>query len=136
MKPGGSSTGSSSARRLGGGAWSALVGFVALVWLTSSQITWTGDVAEPVAEPGVRRRHDDRSGVLEAAAAGGTATHRLRRRGWLLRRSLLLADVAAFACAVAVVEIAVVDFDVLSPASIGLGLAGLGAWVLVALGYG
>jgi exopolysaccharide biosynthesis polyprenyl glycosylphosphotransferase len=117
-----------------------VVGFLALTWLTSSQITWSGDLAEPVAEPGDRllRRESVDAGLDAVAASFGAATadHALRRRGWVLRRALLLADFAAFACAAAVVELFVVKFDLADPVVAAVALALLGVWVLVALGYG
>src|SRR4051794_16321024 len=128
-------------RRLGAWAWSAAVGFLALTWLTSSQITWSGDLAEPIAEPSIdrtRRKEGIDAGVDSIAASFGAATgdHALRRRGWVLRRALLLADLSAFVCATAIVELFVVKFDLGDPVVALLGLAGLGLWLLVALGYG
>src|SRR4051795_3394571 len=88
-------------RKLGAWAWSAAVGFLALTWLTSSQITWSGDIAEPIAEPLIdrtRRTETIEAGVDSIAASFGahTGDHAMRRRGWVLRRALLLADLAAF----------------------------------------
>jgi exopolysaccharide biosynthesis polyprenyl glycosylphosphotransferase len=115
-----------------------MLGFLALTWLTSSQITWSGgELVEPIAEPARRKDVDGPEALASTfASAAATGDHALRRRGWVLRRALLLADVAAFACATAVVELFVVHFDLFDPTVAVLGLAGLTLWVLLALGYG
>ena len=64
------------------------------------------------------------------------AGHRLRRRGWVLRRVLLLADAVAFLAAVALVDVLRADIALAHPVVLGFGLAAFCAWVLFAQGYG
>src|SRR3954469_16009563 len=109
-------------------------GGAAAAGLYSSQIALPSDLAdvreeprtvpEPVAEPQTK--------AIYPAFAG----HRLRRRGWVLRRALLLADASAFVAALAVVDIFRVQVNMADPAVWLFGLGAFCAWVLFSHGYG
>ncbi|HUK95648.1 MAG TPA: sugar transferase [Gaiellaceae bacterium] len=101
---------------------SALVGAVAAAWLTGSQQIVGEDVVEQAAAP------------VEAPLP--LRSHRLRRRGWLLRRGLLLADLVALLCAVVVVDLAGAQVALEDPVPWALGLGAFCVWVLLAQGYG
>src|SRR6266487_2659694 len=95
--------------------WSVLLGGFAAAWLHGSQLTWGSELVEPAPLP-VREEPEPKPVPLPVAPAFETPafeSHRLRRRGWLLRRALLVADLVALACAV-------VALDVLG-ASVALG---------------
>ena len=70
--------------------WSVVIGGVLAAWLHSSQIALPSDLAEVQED-----RLLDPAPSAEAATVAYPAGHRLRRRGWVLRRVLLLADAAA-----------------------------------------
>ncbi|HYX77564.1 MAG TPA: sugar transferase, partial [Gaiellaceae bacterium] len=65
-----------------------------------------------------------------------TDRHRLRRRGWVVRRSLLLADAIGFAAAIVAIDLLGADIDFGNPAVWGFGAVTFCAWVLFAQGYG
>ena len=125
------------ATRRGGAAevlWSVVIGGVTAAWLYSSQIAVPGDLADVREEP----RLDPVAPVEPAAkpAYPRFAGHRLRRRGWVLRRVLLLADAVAFFAAAALVDVLGANIGLADPAVWGFGLAAFCAWVLFAQGYG
>jgi len=125
------------ATRRGGAAgvlWSVVIGGVAAAWLASSQIALPSDLADVREEP-----RTDPVAPLEPAtkpAYPRFAGHRLRRRGWVLRRALLAADAVAFAGAVALVAALQADINFADPAVWAFGVAAFCAWVLFAQGYG
>ena len=110
--------------RRGGAAgflWSVVIGGVAAAWLYSSQIAVPGDLAD-VREESL----PDPVAPIEPAtkpAYPRFAGHRLRRRGWVLRRVLLLADAVAFLAAVALVDVLRADIALADPVVLGFGLA-------------
>jgi exopolysaccharide biosynthesis polyprenyl glycosylphosphotransferase len=115
-----------------GSGWAGLTALVALTWLWASQISWSGDVPEPTDVP----RHKERDADAAADVIPAFAGHAIRRRGWVLRRALLLADIAAFLVAFAAIELAGGSIDFADPAVWALGAGALGAWVLLAQSYG
>jgi len=100
-------------------------------WLHSSQIALPGDLAEVQED-----RLLDPPPRAEAATASYPAGHRLRRRGWVLRRVLLLADAAGFAAAIALMDVLWADINIADAAVWAFGLAAFCAWILFAHGYG
>ncbi|HEY7019002.1 MAG TPA: sugar transferase, partial [Gaiellaceae bacterium] len=74
--------------------------------------------------------------VVPESFASPHAGHRLRRRGWLLRRALLVADAAAFVAALSVVDLLRSEIDLTDPAVWLFGVAVFAVWVLFAHGYG
>ena len=120
-------------RGAAGVLWSVAIGGLATAWLHSSQIALPGDLADVQEAPA-----DDETSHFEAAVEVlPTFTgHRLRRRGWLLRRALLVADAAGFVCAVALVDSLRGDIAFGEPAVWAFGLCVFVAWALFAHGYG
>jgi exopolysaccharide biosynthesis polyprenyl glycosylphosphotransferase len=112
--------------------WSVLVGGLAAAWLHGSQLTWDGEAAEQAPtvldEPELRAWTQPLAPALES--------HKIRRRGWLLRRSLLVADLAALACAIVAVDLIGVHLPLGNPAVWAIGIGAFCAWVLFAHGYG
>jgi len=100
-------------------------------WLHSSQIALPGDLAEVQED-----RLLDPLPRAEAATASYPAGHRLRRRGWVLRRVLLLADAAGFAAAIALMDVLWADINIADAAVWAFGLGAFCAWILFAHGYG
>src|SRR3954452_19021410 len=115
-----------------GNGWAGLTALVALTWLWASQISWSGDIPEPAYVPRNKERDPETPADVIPAFAG----HAIRRRGWVLRRALLLADVAAFLFAFAAIELAGGSIDLSDPAVWALAAGALGGWVLLAHGYG
>ncbi|HEY7018688.1 MAG TPA: hypothetical protein VH297_09515, partial [Gaiellaceae bacterium] len=74
-----------------------VIGGAVSAWLSSSQIAVPGELTDVAEEPldGELRAE----AVVPESFASPHAGHRLRRRGWLLRRALLVADAAAFVAA-------------------------------------
>ena len=101
-------------------------------WLHSSQIALPSDLAEVQPEPAL----DPAPRAESPARVSYPAGHRLRRRGWVLRRVLLLADAAGFVAAVALVDMFRADINFADPAVWAFGLGAFCAWVLFAHGYG
>jgi exopolysaccharide biosynthesis polyprenyl glycosylphosphotransferase len=62
--------------------------------------------------------------------------HRIGRRGWVIRRALLVADAAAFAATLLVLRLTGATIAFGSPALLAFGVCGFCAWVLFAQGYG
>ena len=110
---------------LAGLFWSLVIGALAAAWASSE----VGIEAEappalrPVAAP-------------EPLAVPDLSEHAIRRRGWLLRRALLVADVTALAAAIAVADMAggAVRLTEAAVWTLGAGVACL--WVLAAHAYG
>ena len=125
------------ATRRGGAAevlWSVVIGGVAAAWLYSSQIALPGDLADVQEEP---RTVPAPPVELEPKTSyPAFAGHRLRRRGWVLRRVLLSADAMAFFVAVALVDLVTGTINLADPAVWAFGIAAFCAWVLFAQGYG
>jgi exopolysaccharide biosynthesis polyprenyl glycosylphosphotransferase len=115
------------------GVWPALTALLAIGWLWSSQVSWTGDVPEP-SEPLPRPKERETEAAADVIPA--FAGHAIRRRGWVLRRAILLADVTALVAAVVGIELVGADIDFASPAVWGFGAATAAAWILLAHGYG
>ena len=120
--------------------WSVLLGGFAAAWLHGSQLTWGGELAEPAPLP-VREEPEPRALPLPVAPAAEPVapafeSHRLRRRGWLLRRALLVADLVALACAVVALDLLGASLALGDPAIWAFGAAVFCAWVLFAQGYG
>ena len=111
--------------------WSVVIGGVLAAWLHSSQIALPSDLAEVQPEPAL-----DPAPRAESSRVSYPAGHRLRRRGWVLRRVLLFADAAGFVAAVALVELFRADINFADPAVWAFGLGAFCAWVLFAHGYG
>ncbi len=111
--------------------WSVLLGAAVAAVAQSSQIALPEDLAE-AAEP---RLDDTAPAERRSAAARVQRGHRLGRRGWLLRRTLLAADAIAFAAAVATVD-AFHPFSVGRPSYLLFALGAFCAWVVFAQGYG
>jgi exopolysaccharide biosynthesis polyprenyl glycosylphosphotransferase len=103
---------------------------MAAAWLYASQIALPGELAEGLEEP----RALEPEAV--AASAAPFPEHRLRRRGWVVRRALLLADAAGFAAAVLAIDAVGVSIPLGHPAVWAFGLAVFCGWVLFAHGYG
>jgi exopolysaccharide biosynthesis polyprenyl glycosylphosphotransferase len=123
------------ATRRGGASgvlWSVVIGGVLAAWLHSSQIALPSDLAEVQPEPAP----DPAPRAEPAAKVSHPAGHRLRRRGWVLRRVLLLADAAGFVAAVGLVDMFRADINFADPAVWAFGLGAFCAWVLFAHGYG
>jgi exopolysaccharide biosynthesis polyprenyl glycosylphosphotransferase len=105
--------------------WTLLIGALAAAWASSE----VGIEAEaptalrPVAAP-------------EPVAVPDISEHAIRRRGWLLRRALLVADVAALVAAIAVADMARGAVQLTETAIWLLGAGVVGLWVLAAHAYG
>jgi exopolysaccharide biosynthesis polyprenyl glycosylphosphotransferase len=117
--------------------WSVLLGGLAAAWLHGSQLTWGDELAEQAPATVL----DPLLEGPEPRAIPGTLgpaleNHRLRRRGWLLRRALLVADFGALACAIVVVDMLGAKIALGEPAIWLFGLGAFCAWVLFAQGYG
>ena len=109
--------------------WSGVIGGIAAAWLNASQIALPGELADALEEP--QPVEPD-----AAPTAAPPAGHRLRRRGWVVRRALLTADAAGFAAAVVAIDLLGASIPLGHPAVWGFGLAAFCAWVLFAHGYG
>ena len=109
--------------------WSGVIGGIAAAWLYASQIALPGELADALEEP----QPVDPDAAPTAAPSAG---HRLRRRGWVVRRALLTADAAGFAAAVVAIDLLGASIPLGHPAVWGFGLAAFCAWVLFAHGYG
>jgi exopolysaccharide biosynthesis polyprenyl glycosylphosphotransferase len=102
--------------------------------LYGSQVAVPGDLADVQEAP--------RTDVPETAedawrpSYGTVAGHRLRRRGWIIRRTLLAADAAGLLAALAVADLLRANVDLADPAVWAFGLGAFCAWVLFAHGYG
>src|SRR5262249_47890750 len=116
-----------------GGLLAVVIGGGGAGWVYGSQGAGPGDSPDVEEAP----RHDVAEPVEGAASPryGTAAGHRLRRRGWIIRRTLLLADAAGFLGALAVVDLLRADVDLSDPAVWLFGLGGFCAWVLFAHGY-
>jgi exopolysaccharide biosynthesis polyprenyl glycosylphosphotransferase len=73
---------------------------------------------------------------VPAAAIPDLSAHAVRRRGWLLRRALLVADVVALAAAIAVADMTGGAVVLAQPVIWVLGAGVACAWVLTAHAYG
>ena len=124
------------ATRRGGAAgvlWSVVIGGVIAAWLHTSQIVLPSDLTEAQEEPRLDPAPRPESPRASDPAFAG---HRLRRRGWVLRRVLLLADAIGFFAAVALVDLLWASIDLADPAVWAFGIGAFCAWVLFAQGYG
>jgi exopolysaccharide biosynthesis polyprenyl glycosylphosphotransferase len=111
-----------------------VIGGVFAAWLHSSQIALPGDLADVQEElPADRAPRAEPAASVSYPAFTG---HRLRRRGWVLRRVLLLADAAAFVAAVVLVDLVRPEINLADPAIWAFGVGVFCAWVLFAQGYG
>jgi hypothetical protein len=111
-----------------------VIGGVFAAWLHSSQIALPGELADVQEELPA-----DRAPCAEPAASVSYPAftgHRLRRRGWVLRRVLLLADAAAFVAAAVLVDLVRPEINLADPAIWAFGVGVFCAWVLFAQGYG
>jgi exopolysaccharide biosynthesis polyprenyl glycosylphosphotransferase len=111
-----------------------VIGGVAAAWLYGSQVAVPGDLQDVQEAP----RTDVPDAVEETGRPSrrAVAGHRLRRRGWVIRRVLLLADAVGFAAAFVAVDALRTNIDLADPATWAFGLAGFCAWVLFAQCYG
>ncbi|MGZ4256607.1 MAG: sugar transferase [Gaiellaceae bacterium] len=113
--------------------WSVLLGGLAAAWLNGSQLSWGGELVEPAPLPVL---DEPEAMAVPASAAPAFESHRLRRRGWLLRRTLLVADFGALACAIVAVDLLGARISLGNPLVWLFGLGAFCAWVLFAHGYG
>ena len=110
---------------LAGLLWSLLIAALAAAW-ASSEVGIEAEARPTLLAPA----------VPEPAAIPDLSGHAIRRRGWVLRRALLVADVSALAAAIAVADMAGGAVRLAEPAFwlLGGGVACL--WVLAAHAYG
>jgi exopolysaccharide biosynthesis polyprenyl glycosylphosphotransferase len=111
-----------------------VIGGIAAAWLNSSQIAVPGDLPKVREDAWTSDRERDEP-VARTFAPAFTG-HRLRRRGWLIRRALLVADAAAFVGAIALVDLLRAQIAFGDPVVWAFGLAAFCAWTLFAHGYG
>jgi exopolysaccharide biosynthesis polyprenyl glycosylphosphotransferase len=111
--------------QLAGLFWSLLIGALAAAW-ASSEVGVEVDAPPALLAPT----------VADSPAVPDISEHTIRRRGWVLRRALLIADVIALAAAIAVADLAGGAVELTRPAVwlVGAGMAC--AWVLAAHAYG
>ncbi|HJQ73413.1 MAG TPA: sugar transferase [Gaiellaceae bacterium] len=105
-----------------------LVGVAASAWLRGSQLDLPGELADLRDLPADVRE--------PLGALAGPGDHRIRRRGWIMRRALLAADAAAFAATLLVLGLSGADVRVDSASTWLLGICGFCAWAVFAQGYG
>jgi exopolysaccharide biosynthesis polyprenyl glycosylphosphotransferase len=74
--------------------------------------------------------------VHELLAELPASRHRVGRRGWVIRRALLVADAAAFAATLLLLRLAGAAIAFASPSLVVFGICAFCAWVLFAQGYG
>jgi exopolysaccharide biosynthesis polyprenyl glycosylphosphotransferase len=110
-----------------------VIGGVIAAWLHTSQIALPSGLTEAPEEPRLDPAPPPESPSASDPAFAG---HRLRRRGWVLRRVLLLADAIGFFAAVALVDLLWANIDLADPAVWAFGIGAFCAWVLFAQGYG
>jgi exopolysaccharide biosynthesis polyprenyl glycosylphosphotransferase len=111
-----------------------VIGGFAAAWLHSSQIALPSDLAE--VQEALPRDEEELRSEGGSRAIPSFVGHKLRRRGWLLRRALFLADAAAFATALIAVDLLRAQIVLTNPAVWAFGIGAFCAWVLFAHGYG
>ena len=107
--------------------WSVLFGVALSGRLTSSEIGLPRDLA-PVSEPA--------EDLLPPPAELAPSRHRSGRRGWLMRRALLVADATAFALTVLFLVLTGASISWDNPRLWIFAVCGFCAWALFAQGYG